>query len=112
MKKVIILIFNIFIILFIFKYIVLVKIDNFKNVYNLKKEAENFCGKDCNLKYLTQSSYVCHYTSGSLIDDSVFCNFYHFYDLKSKKNIYVVETEEKDIEFFENELPDYVLESE
>ena len=52
MKKVTILILNILIIFFIFNYIVLPKIQNFKNVYNLKIEAENYCGENCKLKYL------------------------------------------------------------
>lgn len=112
MKKVTILILNILIILFIFNYIVLPKIQNFKNVYNLKIEAENYCGEDCKLKYLTQSSYVCHDTPGSLIDESVFCNYYHFYDLESKKNIYVVESLDSDIEFYEDTLSEYILKDE
>lgn len=112
MKKVTILILNILIIFFIFYYIVLPKIQNFKNVYNLKIEAENYCGEDCKLKYLTQSSYVCYDTPGGLIDDRFFCNYYHFYDLKLKKNIYVVERFKNDTEFYEDTLPEYILNDE
>lgn len=112
MKKVTILILNILIIFFIFNYIVLPKIQNFKNVYNLKIEAENYCGKDCKLKYLTQSSYVCYNTSGGLIDERVFCNYYHFYDLESKKNIYVVASRDNNIKFYKYTLPEYILKEE
>lgn len=112
MKKVTILILNILIIFFIFNYIVLPKIQNFKNVYNLKIEAENYCGENCKLKYLNQSSYVCYNTSGGLIDERVFCNYYHFYDLKLKKNIYVVEGLENYKKFYEDNLPEYILKDE
>ena len=40
------------------------------------------------------------------------CNYYHFYDLKLKKNIYVVEGLENYKKFYEDNLPEYILKDE
>ena len=102
--------FHVLMVIYFFKLILGNKVVEFDD--NLKIEAENYCGEDCKLKYLTQSSYVCYDMPGGLIDDRVFCNYYHFYDLKLKKNIYVVERFKNDTEFYEDTLPEYILNDE